>query len=79
MSDDILGYCAGDVRFLPHRRHLYWNKPSNKWKLVVTKETRKRVSESHSPAYRPQGKDKTLGPWKRERLQPKSIDDHVLA
>ncbi|KAL2019035.1 hypothetical protein VTK56DRAFT_10139 [Thermocarpiscus australiensis] len=59
----IAAYCAGDMRFLPHLRDLYWRRLFVEWREKVAKETERRVRESQSPDYRPNDPDKKFGPW----------------
>jgi exonuclease 3'-5' domain-containing protein 1 len=62
IPDDIILYCVGDVQYLP----TLWDRfqrNTNRWRDLVSEETRKRVAASQQPEYQPRGRDRTLAPW----------------
>ncbi|KAK1832251.1 piRNA biogenesis protein EXD1 [Podospora conica] len=67
MRGELMTYCVNDVVLLPLLRERYMGKLSTGWKRRVERETRKRVKESQSPGYEPDGEGKGLGPWRQSR------------
>ena len=63
MSIDIIRYCVNDVVYLPQLRQVYWTRLDTGWREKVVVETEKRVQESQTPSYQPQGERKKYGPW----------------
>ena len=63
LAEDIRSYCVQDVQFLPRLRGHYWAMINSHWKAKVEAATRARVAESQTANYRPDGRQKALGPW----------------
>ncbi|KAL0929621.1 uncharacterized protein CTRU02_215520 [Colletotrichum truncatum] len=59
----IKDYCINDVQYLPQLRERFWERLSNGWREKVKVETQKRVLESQSKSYEPQGDKKKFDPW----------------
>lgn len=55
-------YCAQDVKVLPRLAKVYEGRMSAVWKERVGAETEKRLRESRSVGYQPNGRHKALGP-----------------
>ncbi|KAF2201488.1 hypothetical protein GQ43DRAFT_487132 [Delitschia confertaspora ATCC 74209] len=60
LSADIIAYCAGDVRFLPELWYRYWHGLTWDWQNKVKDGAKKRVWESQSADYMPNGSHKAL-------------------
>jgi exonuclease 3'-5' domain-containing protein 1 len=67
LSEELKAYCIGDVQHLPLLRNTYWPRLTAAWRQRLLVETRRRVSDSHMPNYRPHGLEKKFGPWPDER------------
>jgi exonuclease 3'-5' domain-containing protein 1 len=65
LREDLVRYCANDVRYLSVLRDLFWGRLGAVWKQKVTEETEKRIRESQSPTYEPQGESKKFGSWEK--------------
>jgi exonuclease 3'-5' domain-containing protein 1 len=63
LKEDMVRYCANDVRYLPVLRDMFWARLGETWRAKVRDETAKRVRESQSPHYQPNGESKKFGPW----------------
>jgi exonuclease 3'-5' domain-containing protein 1 len=66
----LIEYCVGDVESLPLLSTIYQSRLDGPWLEKVRVETEKRLEESRSPRYQPNGKHKCLGP-KKWRYPPK--------
>jgi exonuclease 3'-5' domain-containing protein 1 len=71
MPDDIISYCVGDVQHLPELRDKFW-KQTNKSRVLIDDETKKRVAESQKPEYQPHGRNRALAPW--SQVQNRTLD-----
>jgi exonuclease 3'-5' domain-containing protein 1 len=72
IPDGIIDYCVGDVQYLSR----LWSKfrsSTDRWRDLVTEETKKRVEASQKPEYQPHGKDRTLAPWSVD--QNRTLDE----
>ena len=70
----LVHYCVQDVIHLPALWHAYNRKLRLRfWRYVVDEETKKRLEESRSDKYVPQGSHKSLG-WTWEYLQQLELD-----
>ncbi|KAM5353931.1 hypothetical protein ACJ41O_000581 [Fusarium nematophilum] len=67
LRSEVEMYCVNDVRFLPGLRDRYWGMLTPVWREKVEEEAARRVRESQSPDYEPQGADKRYGPWEIPR------------
>ena len=63
IPEDVIDYCAGDVKHLPALWRLYSGKIGKNWLHKVQHETEKRLLMSQDDLYEPQGKHKALSPW----------------
>lgn len=63
LDTKTIEYCANDVVHLPALHDLYAKGVDNQWMEKVLTESARRVAEARGPAYEPQSKTKTLGPW----------------
>ena len=63
LAPELMAYCANDVKLLPHLRAHYWAQLDPQSQARVVTETERRVRQSQTPAYRPDGPHKALGPW----------------
>lgn len=62
LQRDISLYCAQDVQILPRLWAHYSSKIGPSWMQTVISFSKKRVEESQSPSYAPNGRDKALAP-----------------
>ena len=63
LKEEIRKYCVQDVLQLPALHRTYTNRLTTIWKGRVELETARRVAESQSDAYKPDGDHKRYGPW----------------
>ena len=73
LADVIVRYCVNDVRYLPLLRDEYLPLLDARWKAQVALETKRRVVESQSETYQPQGKNKVVSPWANELMWAGSL------
>ncbi|EHK41511.1 hypothetical protein TRIATDRAFT_28531 [Trichoderma atroviride IMI 206040] len=62
LQRDISLYCAQDVQILPRLWEHYGKKITVSWMQKVIRVSEKRVEESQSPGYTPNGRHKALAP-----------------
>ncbi|RDL30458.1 uncharacterized protein BP5553_10336 [Venustampulla echinocandica] len=68
LKKEIKAYCEQDVWFLPHLYKVYRDRlgigysEGPNWYKAISSETAKRLEESRSETYEPQGRDKALAP-----------------
>lgn len=66
LKKEIADYCAQDVTALPKLWKVYSAKLPQlgpHWPGLIETTTRKRITDSQSASYVPEGKHKSLGPW----------------
>jgi exonuclease 3'-5' domain-containing protein 1 len=63
LREEVVRYCANDVRYLPVLRDSYWACLDRRWRIKVREETQDRVAESQSEDYVPNSRNKARGPW----------------
>ena len=56
-------YCINDVVHLPALQDTYTKRINRQWMKKAMHESARRVVEACSPEYKPQSKNKRLGPW----------------
>ncbi|KAF2748621.1 hypothetical protein M011DRAFT_493481 [Sporormia fimetaria CBS 119925] len=64
MSRTMQAYCVGDVQYLPELRRIFSERCRTE---LVAEETEKRVVESQSSNYQPNGPHKALAHWSEEQ------------
>lgn len=71
LADTLLKYCVQDVQYLPALAKIYQQRLSPTWALRVQEETSRRLEESWSADYVPNGIHKALGPqaWWKPKTQ----------
>ncbi|KAI1203379.1 ribonuclease H-like domain-containing protein [Nemania serpens] len=62
LREEIMTYCAQDVRYLPRLWDLYHGKLQNRWRVKLLKATLARVKESQGANYEPKGPHMLLAP-----------------
>ena len=67
LDADLQTYCVNDVLFLPVLRGIYLPRLDRARRAMVSEHAVKRVLESQSPYYEPQGDSKKFGPWEKPR------------
>jgi exonuclease 3'-5' domain-containing protein 1 len=73
IPEEIISYCAGDIRYLPELREKLWKSRAEEWQDFVKQESQNRVKASQKPDYLPQGPDKMSAPWSED--QNKLLDE----
>ena len=64
LKEGIRAYCVQDVLLLPKLHAVYWGRLGPVWRGKVEEETERRVEESKTVWYEPNGPHKALGPWR---------------
>jgi exonuclease 3'-5' domain-containing protein 1 len=80
LKEDIKVYCQQDVLCLPNLHKVYRSKLAcsgfSNWSIQVRQQTEKRLEESTSEHYQPNGAHKTHAPqWEKRTDRWKELDD----
>jgi exonuclease 3'-5' domain-containing protein 1 len=67
VPENIVSYCAGDVRCLPKLREIFWTPGTVAWRSLVEQEAERRVALSQRSNYQPHGREKALAPWSKDQ------------
>ncbi|KAF2844683.1 hypothetical protein T440DRAFT_409643 [Plenodomus tracheiphilus IPT5] len=66
IPEDIISYCVSDVQYLPELRNKFWQQ-TERWRVLIGEETKKRVAMSQRSDYQPHGSDRAIAPWSKEQ------------
>jgi exonuclease 3'-5' domain-containing protein 1 len=67
VSEDILSYSVGDVRYLLTLRDRFWALQTYQWRDLVLQGSKKRIAMSQRPDYQPHDPQKPMAPWNKDQ------------